>query len=179
MCIRDRSAASLRAHMVSPPVLGFRYYGPIEGRVVAIDVSASQKMRLTLDQVRLSRLRPNEMPKHIRISLHGPMLGLRFEPGDRVMTTGHLGPPSGPVEPGGFDFQRNLWFQQLGALGYTRNPVLRQSASDETGWRLRLYAARLALAAAIKSRMSEKEGPFAAAIVTGDRSALDLSLIHI
>jgi len=29
--------AGARAHLVAAPVLGFRYYGPIEGRVVTID----------------------------------------------------------------------------------------------------------------------------------------------
>ena len=29
--------AGLRAHAVAGPVLGFRYYGPVEGRIIAID----------------------------------------------------------------------------------------------------------------------------------------------
>ena len=31
--------AALRAHLVAGPVLEFRYYGPVEGRIVAIDRS--------------------------------------------------------------------------------------------------------------------------------------------
>ena len=33
--------ASIRAHSVAGPVLGWRYYGPVEGQVVAIDRSSS------------------------------------------------------------------------------------------------------------------------------------------
>ncbi|WP_298256196.1 ComEC/Rec2 family competence protein [uncultured Litoreibacter sp.] len=170
-------AANLRAHYVAAPVLGFRYYGPIEGRIVAIDTSSSQKMRLTLDQVQLIKIPPARTPRKLRVSLHGPHIDIPYNPGDIVMTTGHLGPPSGPVEPGGFDFQRHLWFQQLGALGYTRNPMVRLAPRSDMGWRLWLYDQRISLSKSIKSRMPPTEGPFASAIVTGDRSDLDPELV--
>ncbi|RLJ41765.1 competence protein ComEC [Litoreibacter meonggei] len=179
LALGGATIASIRANEVAAPVLSYRYYGPIEGRIVSIDKSASEKTRLTLDQVRLSHVAPHRTPIRARISLHGPDLGFNFVPGDVVMTTGHLGPPAGPVEPGGFDFQRHLWFQQLGALGYTRNPTLRLApASDNIDApSLRLYKFRLLLSNAIKLRMAEQEGPFAAAIITGDRSDLDPALL--
>ena len=50
--------ASLRAHLVAAPVLGWNYYGPIEGRVITIDRSSSDALRLTLDEVVLARFDP-------------------------------------------------------------------------------------------------------------------------
>ena len=50
--------ASLRAHLVAAPVLGWNYYGPIEGRVITIDRSSSDALRLTLDEVVLARFGP-------------------------------------------------------------------------------------------------------------------------
>lgn len=52
------TTAKLRTEITAAPVLGFRYYGPIEGRVVNIDRSGSEAVRLTLDQVVLSRMDP-------------------------------------------------------------------------------------------------------------------------
>ncbi|KKN34749.1 hypothetical protein LCGC14_0790650 [marine sediment metagenome] len=46
--------AAWRAHSMGAPVLGWRYYGPIEGRIVAIDRSQSDALRLTLDRVVLA-----------------------------------------------------------------------------------------------------------------------------
>ncbi|MGV6850066.1 MAG: ComEC/Rec2 family competence protein, partial [Marinibacterium sp.] len=109
--------AGARAHLVAAPKLDFRYYGPIEGRVVGIDRSASDAMRVTLDRVRLFRMDPAEVPHRVRVSLHGGADAV--SPGQRIMTTGHLSPPQGPAEPGGFDFRRYAWFQGLGAVGYT------------------------------------------------------------
>ena len=39
-------------------------------------------------------------------------------PGHRVSLRAVLLPPSPPTQPGGFDFARLAWFQQLGAVGY-------------------------------------------------------------
>ena len=100
--------SGLRAHMVAAPVLEFRYYGPVEGRVIGIDRSSSDRMRLMLDQVTLSDVAPGRVPQRVRISL---MTAQALPvPGQRVMLTAHLGPPGGPSEPGGFDFRRMAWF---------------------------------------------------------------------
>ena len=80
-----------------------RYYGSIEGRIVGMDRSASDAVRLTLDRVHLERISLKRTPKKVRISLHSDaVFGIDPKPGMTVMTTGHLPPPSGPVEPGAF-----------------------------------------------------------------------------
>lgn len=175
LIISGANVASWRAHSLAEPVLKFRYYGPVEGRVVAIDRSASEKPRYMLDHVRLSRMSPDKTPARVRISSHGPVLVTAIRPGDTIITTGHLGPPPGPVEPGSFDFQRHVWFKQLGALGYTRNPILRAAAAEDgpQGPWLRLQQLRYGLSNTIKTGIGGLEGPFAAAIITGDRADLD------
>jgi len=162
--------AGLRSHMVADPVLGFRYFGPIEGRVVTIDRSLSDKTRLTLDRVRLDRVSPAKTPGRVRVSLHGDW---HFTPqaGAIIATTGHLSPPQGPAEPGGFDFQRQAYFRGLGAVGYTRTPVVRL-AEPEAGATLWVYRLRLRISAAMQARMPGDTGAFAAAVTTGDRSAM-------
>ncbi|MDA7429046.1 ComEC/Rec2 family competence protein [Primorskyibacter aestuariivivens] len=164
--------AGARAHRVAAPVLEFRYYGPIEGRVVGMDRSASGALRLTLDRVRLSDVR--QVPERVRISLHGQG-GVVPGPGMRVMTTGHLGPPQGPVEPGGFDFRRHAWFMGLGAVGYTRVPLL-MAAPSERG--PSVFATRMALSRAVQARLGGEVGGFAAAITTGDRAGMSLETVE-
>ncbi|MFQ5439396.1 MAG: ComEC/Rec2 family competence protein, partial [Paracoccaceae bacterium] len=89
------------------------------------------------------------------------------------ITTASLSPPSGPVEPGGFDFQRFAWFRTLGAIGYTRMPVLEIAPPDRRGAVMWLAALRMRLARSIRARIPGEGGAFAAAILTGDRSAID------
>ena len=176
----------LRAWRVDAPVLNFRYYGPVEGRIIEIDRSSGDKMRLTLDQVRLQRMSPDELPRKLRISLPEGETAMP-SPGTRVMLTGHLGPPPGPAEPGGFDFRRTAWFEGLGAVGYTRAPVM-VAAPPEQGGILRLHRLRMKLSAAMRDQIGGQAGAVSSALMTGDRSGIseatnrimrDSNLYHI
>ena len=163
------SLAGLRGHQVAAPVMGWRYYGPIEGRIVEMDRSASDALRLTLDRVVLADVAPDRTPARVRVSLHGEQGFITPKPGLVVILTGHLSPPGGPVEPGGFDFQRHAWFHGLGAVGYTRTPVLTLEPPGEGLW---LFKARMALSQRVQSGLPGEAGAFAATIMTGDRSGI-------
>lgn len=162
--------AGARAYRVGNPVLDWRYYGAIEGRIVAMDRSSSDASRITLDQVRLERFARDITPARVRLSLHGDPA--KIVPGQRVMTTGFLSPPAGPAEPGGFDFRRYAWFAGLGAVGYTRNPVLTLAPPDQGRAGLRVFSLRMAASARVQNVLKGDTGGFAAAITTGDRSGM-------
>ncbi|MFM2356018.1 MAG: hypothetical protein RLZZ528_1754, partial [Pseudomonadota bacterium] len=163
--------ASLRAHMVAGPVLPFRYYGPVEGRIVEIDRSYSDALRVTLDRVVLSDVAPHKTPRRLRIALHGDAAVARLSPGLTIAATAHLAPPEGPVAPGGFDFQRLAWFDSLGAVGYARAPVV-AIAPAEPGLPLLAFRARMHLSGAITSAIEGQPGALASAFMTGDRSGI-------
>ena len=164
--------AQARSYMVSAPVLQYRYYGPVEGRIIAIDRSQSDAVRLTLDRVRLDKMAPERIPERVRISLHGRQDFFEPEPGLTVVTTAHLSPPSGPVEAGGFDFQRMAWFRQIGAVGYTRVPVLAMAEAREGRAGLGLARLRARISGAVQAMMPGEAGAFAAALMTGDRAGM-------
>ncbi|WP_116132578.1 ComEC/Rec2 family competence protein [Tropicimonas sp. IMCC34043] len=165
--------AGLRAHSVAAPVLGFRYYGAIEGRVVDIDRSASDAPRLTLDRVVMEDMSPARTPALVRVSLHGDQDYVALEPGLTVILTGHLSPPNGPVEPGGFDFRRLAWFDRLGAVGYVTTPVLALIPARDGQAGLQVFRLRMAFSAWLQRRIAGQAGALAAAILAGDRSGLD------
>ena len=172
LAILGGGLAAARTHAVAAPVLGFRYYGPIEGRVVEVDRSASEAVRLTLDRVVLEDVSPARTPERIRISLHGRQGFVTPVPGMQVILTGHLSPPSGPAEPGDFDFRRMAWFERLGGVGYTRTPVLMLAPAEEGRAGLAVHRLRAHLAAWVRARIPGDPGGFAAAVTTGDRSGL-------
>ncbi|GHE92553.1 hypothetical protein GCM10016455_10740 [Aliiroseovarius zhejiangensis] len=168
--------AGARAHLVGQPVLGFRYYGPVEGRIVKIDRSQSDAVRLTLDQVRLDDVGPRNRATTVRVSLHGDQRFLAPAIGQRIALTAHLSGPNGAVEPGGFDFQRMAWFRGIGAVGYTRVPAL-LLAPPEPGFALVVGRMRQAIGAWVQRVLPGETGAFAAAITTGDRSAMSRDTI--
>ncbi|RPE71191.1 competence protein ComEC [Pacificibacter maritimus] len=169
--------AGYRAHSLSAPVLPYRYYGPVEGRIVKVDRSASDAVRLTLDQVRLRGFAREDTPARVRISLYGDQAYIDPEPGLPVAITASLSPPASAADPGGFNFQRMAWFDQLGAVGYTRIPVLRLGPTDPD-LRLFVHKLRQKLSLAIQNSLSGQAGAFAAAILTGDRSAISAQTVE-
>ena len=183
------SAAGLRSAWVAAPVLEFRYYGPVEGRLIGYDRAGNGAIRMTLDQVRLRRVSPKKRPARVRLSLVPtytgdlPEIGTRVattahltgdlpEIGTRVATTAHLMPPQGPSEPGGFDFRRYAWFHQIGANGYTRVPVV---VVQPAGSGLFLNRFREVLSKQVQQRLGPRTGGVAAAIIAGDRSGVDVA----
>ncbi|WP_078547776.1 ComEC/Rec2 family competence protein [Thioclava sp. F36-6] len=164
--------AGLRAHLVAAPVLQYRYYGPVSGRIVKIDRARSDLIRLTLDRVRIDRIPPAKTPARVRVTLHGDQSQFSPEPGTQVMLTANLSPPPPPAAPQDYDFRRTAWFDRLGAIGYTRAPVMRVAPPDPGDWAMAAHRARMRLSAAIQSRIAGQPGAVAAALMTGDRSGL-------
>ncbi len=164
--------AAFGAHMRAAPVLKGHYYGPVEGRIVAVDRSSRDLPRITLGSVVLQKRSPGRTPKFVRISLHYETQYFTLEPGRHVMLTASLSAPAGPVEPGGFDFRRYAWFRGLGAVGYSRTPVLEAGPVKANGLRMGLLGLRMTLALNIRQAIPGQTGAFAAAILTGDRSAI-------
>ncbi|MCY1125227.1 ComEC/Rec2 family competence protein [Frigidibacter sp. RF13] len=163
--------AVARAHLVAAPVLPFRYYGPVEGRIVDIDRSFSDQIRITLDEVRLNDVSAKKTPTRVRVALHGDQMGFVPEPGLIVMVTAHLAPPDGPVAPGGFDFQRLAWFSGLGAVGYARSPPMVVERPEGHG-SLAAFRLRMRLSSAMQAGREGQAMAFASALMTGDRSGV-------
>lgn len=163
--------------MVAAPKLDFRYYGVVEGRVLILDRSLSDAPRITLDQVWLERVSQGKTPERIRVSLHGQGGVVDPMPGTRIAMMAHLSPPSAPAEPGGFDFRRHAWFDRLGAVGYARTPAVAVSP-PEGRYTLVVHRARMHLSEALRARIPGDQGAFAAAILTGDRSAISRETVQ-
>ncbi len=165
----------LRAHLVEAPMLAYPYYGPVQGRIIDIDRSQSDALRLTLDQVVLADLAATETPRRVRVSLHGPPPGAPYEPGQTVQVTARLSAPEGPTEPGGFDFRRMAYFDQLGAVGYTASPVVLWQ--PPIGGAEVISRLRNRMSQAIERAVPGDSGAFASGVMTGDRSNISADVI--
>lgn len=167
-------AIGFRAHAVQAPMLEFRYYGAVQGRIVEVDRSQSDALRITLDRVVLDDVAPDRTPVKVRISLHSE--GFTPDPGQIVLLTAHLSAPEGPPEPGGFDFRRMAYFNQLGAVGYSRSPVVLWSDPDPGAQVINRLRTRLS--AAIMAAVPGDAGAFSSGVMTGDRSGISLDTVQ-
>lgn len=95
-------ACGLRLHLVAAPVLEAEYWGPVQGRVIEVDRSQSDALRLTLDRVVLDNMAPERNPLRVRISVHGSEP--QVLPGEVVLLSANLSAPAAPAEPGALTF---------------------------------------------------------------------------
>jgi competence protein ComEC len=120
------------AALVAAPILT-RELGSavVTGRVMAVERRPGA-LRLTLRDPVVSKLKPEETPKAVRVRIsdkHPPPA-----PGALVRLRATLSPPPPPAEPGAFDFQRRAYFMGLGATGFSVGAPEVLDAPPVTGW---------------------------------------------
>lgn len=88
----------------------------IEGIVHSLEPKEAGKgSRIVLADLQIEKLSPARTPRKIRLLVRADQ---DIKAGDRVEILGKLNPPSGPVAPGAFDFQRYAYFKGIGAVGF-------------------------------------------------------------
>jgi len=171
------ASAQLRTLIVSAPVLARTVSSAtISGRVALVE-HFPDGARITLEKPRISKIENHDLPERIRIRLRGnqPML----EPGDWITGRARVAPPSAPALPDGFDFQRHAFFSQIGGFGFSFGPVsVTAKAADIRDYSLRLWVSRTrdALTARILKGLAAPLGGIAAALMTGEKHAVDRTI---
>ncbi|MGD9982029.1 MAG: ComEC/Rec2 family competence protein [Hyphomonadaceae bacterium] len=143
----------------------------VEGWVVANDASDNgPRLRLLVRSIEGVA----EPPRYVRMAVSDAGV---LTPGRSARCRGILGPPSGPMAPGAYDFARRAFFERLGATGFAFGRCRPADSEPPLNWldrqRLRLAAMRSDLSAAIYAAAPGRGGAIAAALVSGDRSAID------
>ncbi len=165
------TAAQLRTRYLAAPVLE-RELGPVivEGRIENIDrLDRGESIRIVLSDLTIEKLDKQKTPRKIRVKLHDGQ-GLRG--GMRVKLLVKLNPPSPPVAPGAFDFQRYSWFKQIGAVGFAYKRIEAYSENVE-GSTLSLDNLRQIVAGHIAGQIASKpDASVVTALMTGELTAI-------
>ena len=162
-----------RTFNVAAPVLEKKLnWATLQGQIVRVE-KFPKRLRVTLDHLRIQRLDAHKTPYRIRVRLQGKQPDLK--PGDWISIRANLSPPPAPAAPGAFDFQRQSYFNGLGAVGFSfgRARILSQAKPVQVStfqtslaqWRQKITEKVLALD-------HGPVGAIAAALMTGDRSAI-------
>lgn len=164
-------AGSLRAHLVTAPALSEAYGSAmVEGWVREVE-PGNKGVRLLIRTHSVGGVDPEEMPRYLRLT-HTSRL--EVAPGRFVRCWAMLRPPPAAARPGEYDYRRQAWFEQLGAVGFVqgwcRGGALGAPSGAGEQAALGLGSARRNLALFVQSAAGERAGGFAAALVSGDRS---------
>lgn len=159
------SAAQVRAWQVAAPVLKREMAVSLTGMVEEVRVT-SRGERLIVRVEQFGRIEPEQRPGRVRVLLlkrdKAPSAG------SRIKVFGRFKPPPPPVSPYAYDFQRALYFDGIGAVGFALGP-LTVEARGEVPWSGRLAALRTTLSDRIRARLPGDTGALAAALLVGDR----------
>ncbi|MGZ9097781.1 MAG: ComEC/Rec2 family competence protein [Micavibrio sp.] len=161
------SVAQLRTAMVDAPILTKALSAKmVEGTIISLDdLDAGKGTRVILEKLVIEDLSPAQTPHAVRISIRKDE-GLK--PGQRIRVLAGLNPPSPPVAPGGFDFQRHAYFLRLGAFGfaYTAPEILETTSSGHLE-RFRQSGARK-----VEAVVPHPEASIVSALLLGERAAI-------
>lgn len=111
------TAAGLREQVVAAPALTEETRAiMLHGTVERVEDRGTAGRRILLNTVDLWRWPLSQTPRKVRVTLRGESED--FGPGDRIALRVVLSPPPRPVYPGGYDFARMAYFEQIGAVGF-------------------------------------------------------------
>ena len=174
------AAADWRSERVSAPVLS-NSTGPVDvsGRVVWVGAGDGPQ-RYLLDRVTIEGLAPEETPAKVRLSVRRAGTDDLASPGSWLSALASLRPPPAPAEPGAWDFARQAWFQRIGAVGFVYGAPSPMAAPEgKSGGLLSLLSqVRHWVSSRILVQASPSAGPFATALLTGDRSAIEKTALQ-
>jgi len=151
---------------------------------------AGGQQRYVLENLSIRGLAADDTPLRVRIAVRVPShsgdgnaMPLRPEPGDYIRLRASLRPPPEPVAPGAWDFGRQYWYQQIGAVGFSYGAaeILDQEGAEAGrggGMSAWLRSLRHRIAARIVDVLGDRGGGLAAALLTGDRSAIPQSTLE-
>ena len=170
--------AKLRVEAVRAPVLAKTVHNAdITGTVKLAEHKAPRGQRLTIANPTIAGIAPKNTPAVVRVRTMSSRSVAK--PGDRIRLKATLSPPAKPALPGGFDYARTAWFDQVGGVGYAFAPPTIEASVDGgalmTRYRRGIEKFRQAIAVRIRAALPGETGEIALALITGERGGITVT----
>ncbi|MCF8467960.1 MAG: ComEC family competence protein [Sneathiella sp.] len=165
------SASIFRTYVVAAPVLQKKMVTVVTGTV--LEKSAGYKSaRLLLGDLDFPSREKMPLLERIRLSSRSNIDAVK--PGQIVNVKAVLLPPPEPAYPGGYDFQRQSYYQSVGAVGYSIGKFRITGQSDGLVSYLKGLSAgaRANIADFVLAHAPPENAGFIIAILTGDKAAI-------
>lgn len=163
-------AAKIRTDMVYTPILDSKInMTMVKGYISKVErLEGKNTFRVVVNAPEIEKLGQQDTPRYVRIKLRNETAP---QVGQYVEVLAGLNPPSTPALPGGFDFRRYMYFQGVGAVGFSYGApkVLTGGGTSSAGQFIEQLRNRIA--ERIIS-VDDRYGAVAAALLVGQRRAI-------
>ena len=169
-------AAKVRTDAAIAPVLSRDLTATVTGWVAAEEESPNAGRRVVVRVASIAGVPSSGLPWNARITIRSKAAALTV--GDAISVKARLGPPGGPVEPGGYEFAFVPFYQGIGAVGFAFGAA---SAAELGPAPLALRVERPLgqlrdlLRARIEEALPGDYGHIAAALIMGDQRGIAAS----
>jgi competence protein ComEC len=165
--------ATLQTARVAHPILQKATWSAQLSGFVESREEREKSDRIVVRVHRFDAPRIVEKPDRVRVSVRK---GTAPAVGSFVALKAHLSPPLQPLRPGGYDFARDMYFQQIGGSGYVLGKIKAEPPPSTQSLWLRYAAFIDALREGINRRIHSvlpgDRGSIASALITGKRNAI-------
>lgn len=158
---------ALQAELRGTPLITETRTVTMTARVVADEARGQERTRLVLAP--LDGNFGGERPRRVRVSVPA---GGSWRAGETVRLTARLFPLRGPVLPGGFDAGRRLWFDGIGATGFSLGTPERIAPPPHLSLAGAIDGTRDAIEARITAVLGDGNAALANALLVGRRGTI-------
>jgi competence protein ComEC len=167
------ATATVKSASVAHPILHRTVYGAELSGWIEVREERERTDRITIRIHTIEAKRLSTPLKRVRLSVRK---GTAPPVGAFIALKSRLSPPLEPLRPGGYDFARDLYFQGIGASGFTMGRItVREPPVPPTAW-LRyatvVASARDAIDARMRAVLTGDVRAIASALITGKRDAI-------
>src|SRR5262245_42901692 len=183
------ATATLRSTRVAHPILPRPAWNVAITGWIEVHEERARSDRIVVKVHGIDGARMQEPLERVRVSVRK---GTAPPVGAFVAFKARLDPPRAPWRPGGYDFARDLYFQNIGATGLVLGAIRTAEAPGPPGAWLRYGAftggIRHAIDRRVRASLPGDTGAIASALITGKRDAItervnqamyDSSLAHV
>ena len=171
------ATATVKTALTDHPILRFATSGVTVRGFVELREESQHTDRFVLRVAHIEGGRGDESLQRVRLSVKR---GMAPPAGSFVEVKAFLDPPLQPLEPGSYDFARDLFFQGIGASGFVRGAIKIVTPPNAQGPLQRADAfvqdLRDAIDARIRAVLPGDAGSIAAMLINGRRDVIDAHL---
>jgi competence protein ComEC len=161
----------------NPKGLSARVTARVVGEVEAIKPKEFG-WQVLLRNIDIDGVIKEETPSRVRFNLHD-IGSNRLLLGDIISVKLSLMPPPGALIPGGYDFSKQAYFNEIGGVGYNKSdPIIIDHNTDNKTLLHAFQSLRRNIYDHIILNLGEKNGNFAAAVIVGETSGIDLKTLN-